>query len=293
LQDAEMLRLFRCTMTIRNDDGERAHRHRAVAFFELGSAAGGDPGTVQPLLSYSAIDMDRCVARGEAVLVRTDAGIPMRLSWTGGFLATTERLLQVSGCGQRPPDDGSRVEIDLDHVTAIVDDGLAKLAATQDMPYQRDVVIKSNDSILMTQPGSPLVEQRGPGELDELRQRLVFSGRGNFYPQPQVQVFRRIESTTDSESIQVDFFSGWTTAWEDEKFPQRTVRWARLPDPSRPVNELIPADYAISLQLNNPAYRSSSDQTNAGCDLDLLPLPPAIDMIALPPDVLIAPAFSP
>jgi len=267
LQDVKLLSLVRCTLTIRNEDGGRMSRHPDVAFFNLvaNATAGGDTVDTPDLL---AIDLRHCVVRGEAVLARTTAPVPLRLSWTDGLLLTTERLLHQTGAKQRPA-GGSFAKIDLDHVTAVVDGGLVHLETSLDAPFQRMVNVTSNYSIMVTRPDSPLVLQTGPGTVETLQGQFLFSGRGNFYH--AVEQFRVVRSTSEQQTPLRDDFAAWNKAWEDEKLPQRDVRWAQFPSDARPVSKLSAADFALSEHPSNPAYRSAVDRTNAGCDFEMLP----------------------
>jgi hypothetical protein len=288
LHDVELLSLIQSTMTIRNDVGRRAARHPHVAFFALGTAgrSGTDASVGDAPFNSSAIDLLECIARGEAVLVRTTADVPMRLSWSNGLLVTTERLLDVSGTTRRPA-EGSYVEIDLDHVTAVVDDGLVRLEAGEEAPYQRTVAVHCTNSILMTHPGAALVEQRGPGALEAVAEPFLFSGRLNFYPEAQ-HIFRLVESTTDLEARRVDGFSAWARSW-NEQLPHRDVRWVELPPADRPVNELTEADYAIIEKSSNFAYRPMGDRNNAGYGTNLPQLPAAVQLPPQPPGVFYTP----
>ncbi len=293
LQDVELFWLIRCSMTIRNDRGKRGARHSNVAFFRLGPAWTSDrappASALQP--GFSAIDMLDCEARGEAFLVQTHASVPMRLRWTNGLLITTERLLEVAGA-EHPPSEGRYITLELDHVTAIVDNGLVRMVATEQASCQRMVDVKCSNSIMVTHPFSPLVEHIGPGDLEAISEPFVFRGTGNFYPDGSVKVFRHLQSITDFEARRQDRFAAWEAMWPNEELPRRVVRWVELPSPERPVNELTATDYALSNHASNDAWEAAGKGNNAGHNAKM-PLLPAITDIVPQPDALFGPEPQP
>jgi hypothetical protein len=216
-----------------------------------------------------AVDLWHCVARGEAVFLRMNEVRPLRLTWSNGLLATTERLLTAGGSQTNLP-EGTHVEIDLDHVTAVMDAGLCRLTNDDSAPHQLTVAFRCNDSILMTGPVSPLVEQRGINPIEQLRGQLVYSGRGNFYQ--QTDVFWRIELVDETEEVVELDFADWNKQWEDEKLPKLFVKWRELPSIDLPMHRHTPVDYALTDHPSNPAVRSAADHSDAGFNAEQLPL---------------------
>jgi len=275
LESVKMLQMNHCVMTIRSAMTSRdADRDSSVAFFDVRRRLGYDTLTTGETTvgeTLLAIDLWHCVARGEAVFLQAAEVLPLRLSWTNGLLVTTEHLFVAGGSKSAPPMDGY-VTIDLHHLTAVMDAGACLLTSSEGEPYQLTVDLKCSDSILMTEPASALVRQRGSKSPEELREQFLFSGRGNFYQ--KTSVFWRVESTAEDGSVEQFDFMDWSKQWHNEKLPQRIVRWRQLPTPNRPVHLQTPRDYALSEHPTNPAFRSADDRSNAGFDADELPAVP-------------------
>ena len=285
LADVRLLRLARCTMTFRNDDGGRKAFHTDAAFFNIlpvPSSIVSSPESPETPDQRLVLELRDVVARGEAELVRVDQSRPMKLDWDNGLFITTERLL-VAGGTQVPPQHGSHVVVDMNHVTIVADAGLCLVASDQDAPHQLTVDIKCTNSILLTAPGSVLVEHRGPAELENLRSHLVFSGARNFFEGVEFdgagKVYWRIHATGGEGTVEEMDFSQWNQRWAgrtDNLWQEGQVQWRGLPAADRPVHRLTPGDYLLSDNPVNPARSAGSAETrrDAGFHLaGLLPLP--------------------
>ena len=77
------------------------------------------------------------------------------------------------------PPLGERVEIRLNHLTAIARGGLIRLLAASDAPYLLKTEVNCANSFLITHD-APLVEQRGPQRIAMLEQQFQWSGDRNF-----------------------------------------------------------------------------------------------------------------
>ena len=161
---AELLRFEKCSFTVRNPSVGRTAFHPGVAMFDI-KAPPGTPGMAMDPTSMDehvvTIDLQNCVARGEASLVRDNELQPLRLHWDNGLLATSERLLVAAG-GSTQPRQLGYIQIRLRHVTAIVQGGLALLTNSEDSPYQLLTEVNATDSILSSTAAAPLVEHAVP-----------------------------------------------------------------------------------------------------------------------------------
>ncbi|MFV1967104.1 MAG: hypothetical protein ACC628_16880 [Pirellulaceae bacterium] len=115
-------------MTIRNESYSPAAFFTVQGPRALGMANPGDEssGEITP-----KIQLESCVARGQATLVQAIEGLPFWLTWYQGFLATTEYLAEVSGRSELSK--GEAVRITLTHVTASMDAGLLRLEDSESL----------------------------------------------------------------------------------------------------------------------------------------------------------------
>ena len=139
------------------------------------------------------INLQHCLARGEAAFLRANDLQAVRLNWENGLLASSERMVTAAG-GPSQPRQLGHVQINLRHVTAMVHGGLALLTNSKDAPYQLLTEINSHDSIVVSSAMPPLVEQRGSNSLEEFRRGCngaattisstgsMFSGRSKTRP---------------------------------------------------------------------------------------------------------------
>jgi hypothetical protein len=277
---AELLELERCWLTVRNATGSGTAFHPNVAFFGVraGLQQDGmmmpDDKAVEPTLT---LRLRNCVARGEAVLVRVADARSVELAWDNGLLATTERLLAVSGTATTPRAAG-RVRLELRHLTAAVGRGLARIAATADAPYVPPCEIDCSNSLLVGGQDATLVEQQGLEPAQRMQQQFNWSGERNVYE--GFAVFWRIEDGSAMGPI-VRSFGEWRSLWRltgEAQSRLGPVSWQRPLPVQRPTHTHVPADYTPDpAAQENPVRQAASDGRDCGLDLELLPPPPRAD----------------
>jgi serine/threonine-protein kinase len=280
LRKAEMIRVERSTLTVRNAGYGQAALQPGVAIFDVKAAPGADAMMVMPLASPAegelqavAIELKDCIARGEAALLHSSQGQSLRLTWDNGLLATSERLLSVSGAaGARQT---AHVQLDLRRLTAVVRGGLCGVMANDQAPFQPSIDVRCADCILIG-GGGPLIEQRGMDRVDAQRARLHWSGTRVFYEGFE-SFWRLADLSTAASPTKVDF-SQWRTHWGEQNEVQPrldAVAWRGLPHPLAPLSTHSPIDYALATSGPNPAVGAASDGDDAGCRRSQLPDLPA------------------
>ncbi len=159
------------------------------------------------------------------------------------------------------PRRGEQVSIDLEHVTAVMDQGLAELSNDASAPYLMNVSMWVRNSILVGQRWSPLILQSGLATRATFLAQLEYFGDHNFYE--GTDVFWKVTPADESEQLQFDF-DLWRAHWTTDKRPRwQRVQWAGVLDTRRPVHQHRVADYLLSRQ-NNPAVESTEGRLDAG-----------------------------
>ena len=283
VEEAELLELSRCQLTIRNARNGRSAYAANVAFFEMTGLDRLQLMTVEtegarpPL----ALDLEDCIIRGEANLVRGSAAQPLRINWSNGLLATTGRLLTMQGA-TREPREGEHVQLELSHVTAVVDQGLFLATTEESHPFQLPLDVRATDCIFLTQPSEPFLAQEVVRTVDDPRELVEYDGRRNFYEGSEL--FWEIDAPSAQGDLQLDFL-GWQDEWgPSEKQPAwGAVRWHALPEDDLPLHRHTPLDYALS---DAPMIRGAEfdpRQSKAGFDArQLSSQPPAGEPSAEP-----------
>jgi len=271
----QTLKLERCTLSICNASDQL---HEEVAFFRTKPASDG--GSAKPESPPAAapetiIELRDCIARGEAVFLRTEDLQPVHLSWENGLLVTTERLLMVPGA-QEAARPGDALRLDLRHLTAVVRDGLCQMIDSKGAPHQLPVQIRCDDSILLGTPGKPLIEQDGLAGADAMRRRVTWIGDRNFFEGFDVfWMLDDFDMETPPEKMDFDAWRAhWRTPGENLK-SRAPLSWKKSPAANRPVHTHTPDDYLLDESAaGNPALGAASDLHDAGFLADKLPQPP-------------------
>ena len=276
-QHCELLDFENCTFTVRAPPPYYA----GVAFFDIKALPGSGTmgmGVGSMDTSVVTINLQNCIARGEATLLRDADLQSVRLTWTDGLLATSQRLLVTEGNSVQPPQE-PRADIVLRHVTVVAGSGLVLMTNSQEEPHQMVVDLRASDCILATNNSAPVVEQRGSAGIDEFLSRFQWSGDNDYFR--GFGTFWQIMNADGPLSAKQFNFDEWKNRWQFNSLGQfsgtQAVPWASGPSSNRPFHTHVPADYALSsfapLDVDS-ARAGAADKSDAGARLAYLPALP-------------------
>ena len=242
IRQAEQVRLEKCSLTIRNNSDQLGAYHPDVAFFRVKSGPRGQPhrrrGRRPPRrMTIALVD---CILRGEAVVLRAPDQWPIQFSWENGLLLTTEQLLAADG-GERTAASGESLQLDLQHLTAVVRGGLCRFNQGPSGPRLLSTQVTCANSILIGGPTAPLIEHAGVPASDAGRPGFAWNGDRNFYEGfTSFWTIRRAgDPTAAAEVMSFDAWQGgWGPRQENRPLVNR-VQWLRLPAAERPVHASI------------------------------------------------------
>ncbi|MBX9789780.1 MAG: protein kinase [Pirellulales bacterium] len=268
VRQAESVELENCSLTIGNATSRQRVLHAEVSFIEVVALAGQGATNSSPIEPLS-LKLTNCIARGEADFLHAEDLQPCSLVWNNGLLVTTQRLLVATG-GRATPAGPERLHLDLRHLTAVVRSGFCLLTNSTDGPRQLDAVIQCTNSILLVEDAAALIEQSGIDTVEAFRRRVRWESERNFYD--GFHIFWKIRGQSQLDAPQEMTLSAWRAFWQGQEKSWGRVLWRQLPDPSRPLHQHTPADYALDTRVaDNAAVRGATDGRNAGCEANLLP----------------------
>jgi len=258
-QSAQNIDLNDCILTIKDASGTGGPVHEQVSFFHVLPRRVADTMTMEEesvMAPQLSIGLTRTIARGEASLVWMPDESPLKLVWNQGLLVTTGRLIETGGTMVKPKWFG-RIEIDLDHVTAVARRGLHQMRRRGGAAHQLDVDVRSNRSILYTAAEAPLFEFAAVPELEDVK--LTFDGTDNCYPRPDVVFLRVTPAGPGAETLEFDLEN--RSRWSAERRPDLGVMWKSPANESLPAHEHTKANYV----------QADGAMNDAGFDPALLP----------------------
>ena len=276
----ELVRFERTSLTIQNAaDGGRAFQPNvvfiAIASNDGSANVGASAKTATAARAPVVIELQNCIARGEATFLRVAGGESARILWDNGLLATSERLLVAESSSTSPI--RSRVELDVRHLTAVVRGGLAWLDFRTNGMDGMLADLRLAGSIVHVGDAAAMIVQLDPATSLDLEGTLSWSGDRNFYE--GVETFWKRTPATEPDSGQQLALANWQSYWgkSRETLPYlNAVVWQKAPPVDLPICRQVPADYALSTtSAINPARDSASDGLDAGCLSYLLPALPA------------------
>lgn len=212
--EADQLELDHCVLTVRNPELEQT---REAAFIDIVS------GSADRDVSIVPVNLQDCILRGRATVVRMRQSVGLDLVWNNGLLITSKRLLLADG-SSRPTGDGGdgTIRVRLDNVTADVGAGLCLLRDSVDRPHQPPLELECAFCVIVAN-GASLIEHEGVG--DTRKYRLATMTDRNFYD--GIDVFWRV--TVDNIEQQSWDWTTWQKNVSKEGMPsfEETIKWSR------------------------------------------------------------------
>ena len=270
---ADLIRMELCTLRFRNASPQTSATAQGSAFVRLRAPALSATAPRTAAAPATAIELENCIAIGEAAFLQVQSSQGFRLTWNNGLLATSECLVSCDS-GPEPAAAGTIRQVKLDHVTADMRRGLCRITAAQPAMVPLDIVT-AND-IFVGRPGVPLIVQTGAASVENGQRGIKWRAQHNFYE--GWDVFWSIGSADPKAAPELMPFDLWKAYWEtrEERPTSNGVVWKKRPDPDRPAHDQSPADYRLSDEPGNPARTAASDGEAVGFRAALLPpLPPA------------------
>jgi len=190
------------------------------------------------------INLERCIARGEANLVSLTDETPLTIRWNQGLLVTPHHLLETGGSSNEPQ-YYDQIVIDLDNVTAYCREGLYHLRRGPGKAYQFHVYAYADQCIFVGDAGVPLFEMVGPTAPPE-QDELQSTGEGNrFSPADMPFLFVRPAAGGDPQIFKLG------RRWSSETRSQAGVPWLHPPRLDQPAHEAIKRDFLIDIDADD------------------------------------------
>lgn len=248
------MRLLNCSMTIRNP------MMNGAAFFQVQGAWVSAAADISAPASSATpkIVLDSCIARGQAVFVKAQEGMPFWLTWNEGFLATTESMVDAGGLSSAALDDV--VRITLTNVTAAMNAGLLKFELRDSSPKLPEIGLDFNNCVFVHPRDVPLADYRGITDPDRAATLFEITGKDNFYDFTEVR-WRMMGLRGESREFR---WEEQDEPWYREKRAERGLRWLAPPPIGKDVSYRTPAEFLLD----------PSELRLAGFDIELLPTLP-------------------
>jgi hypothetical protein len=255
----QSLDLTECVLTVADGNADNPPIHDHVAMIAVNRRRAGDMMTMadsQIAMGQQArINLDRCIARGEASLVGLTDETPLTIRWKQGLLVTPYHLLETGGSASEPQ-YYDQIVLDLDNVTAVCREGLYHLRRGPGKAFQFHLYAYANQCIFVGDAGVPLFEMVGlttPPEQDELQS----TGEGNrFSPADMPFLFVRPMEGSEPQIFKLG------RRWSTETRSQAGVPWLHPLRLDQPAHTALKRDFLTD---------TDADDGRPGFDPLLLP----------------------
>jgi eukaryotic-like serine/threonine-protein kinase len=258
----QTLELSDCVLTVKDVGTGGGPIHYEVAFFALQPRRIADAMKMMEddmrMIPAMGVNLNRCVARGDATFLMASEESPLKLVWTQGLLVTTQRFMETGGSPLKPSEFG-RLDIDLDHVTAIIPQGLYSMKRRMGNAYQLNADIRCRNSLLQTRAESPLFEFSDLSTIEDIK--LAFRGEGNLYGNEGI--FLRFHPTSKGDST-TDFAQTPKPRWSVEERSNVGIKWQ---------NAMVSENISVHRQQPKNFLLHIDSRNQAGFDPGVLPEP--------------------
>jgi serine/threonine protein kinase len=245
ISTGQSIDLTECVLTVADGGMNQPSIHDQVAMIAVERRRAGDMMTMadpQVAMGQQArINLDRCIARGEASLVSLTDETPLTIRWNQGLLVTSQHLLETGGSATEPQ-YYDQIVLDLDNVTAYCREGLYYLRRGPGKAYQFHVNAYADQCIFASNAGASLFEMVGPSSPPE-QDELQSTGEGNrFSPADMPFLFIRPAAGSEPQVFKLG------RRWSSETRSQAGVPWLHAPALDRPLHEARKADFLINAE---------------------------------------------
>ena len=294
LQDIERLRLENASLTVtRQAAANREHPLSGVAFFDflpsqIAPSNDNEDSSEQMPTPVPQLVLQDFLARGPATLIRTTEAIPFKLRWNNGLLLTNERLLETVGSETKPRWQDGVIDLELQHVTAAVGQGLCLMKGSERRPYAVEVMANCLNCIVITDAAAPLYLQRGFTREEGIVLRPKITGSSNYYQntdlvlkveprdlaaENQLFTFEYIQTNRNSKSIrpwydEMNYRPGTMLSWRQPQVPP-----LELPLPQQTMDHYVLNEEDSSFDMEPPGVIAAQLPTIPAPSVQPLPTP--------------------
>jgi serine/threonine-protein kinase len=286
LYQIQSLDLVDSVLTVKDAGGTLgAAKHEPVAMLALQPYRPAEmmkmTDDVMAMLPSINVRLTNCVARGEATFLTAMEERPLTVDWNQGLLVTPLRLLDTGGCNLMKPNSQDKFEIILEHVTAIVPQGLVRQNRALAMPSHLRFEVTCRDSVIQWDRDAALFEFEGLASESDIK--LRYSGFNNLYPLQTT--FLHLKSPGGALAMDPVPLEDVSNKWGDDSSNER-IRWDS--DPPRladvPAHRHEPRHYVLEAGTFSgegfeakllPQFEAGSGQPRSpdGTDADSLDRP--------------------
>jgi serine/threonine protein kinase len=244
INTGQSIDLTECVLTVADGEMNRPSIHDQVAMIAVERRRAGEMTMADPLVAMgqqARINLERCIARGEASFVSLTDETPLTIRWNQGLLVTSQHLLETGGSATEPQ-YYDQIVLDLDNVTAFCREGLYYLRRGPGKAYQFHVNSYADQCIFASDAGTALFDMIGPSTPPE-QDELQSTGEGNrFSPADMPFLFIRPFAGSEPQTFKLG------RRWSSETRSQAGIPWLHPPKLDRPLHEAQKADFLIDIE---------------------------------------------
>lgn len=210
------------------------------------------------------IELTECLVRGHGDLFHVRHTKPGRLSLRDTAIALDGTLLKVEGHSEKPAEQ-TRLELGLDHVTAVLGQSLIRLDSG-DLPRELPpVAVSASNNVLSLSGTSGLIATSGNTSYADFRKLFLWKGEKNFYD--RCKIFWSFASGSESLG-----FDEWKSngANSDVGASNEKLVWV---SGRTDLSQVTPETFTLDRQSDEPnaAVGAATDGNDAGADASKLP----------------------
>ncbi|VAX40211.1 hypothetical protein MNBD_PLANCTO02-1025, partial [hydrothermal vent metagenome] len=273
MRESDKLRLQGVQLSVQNPG------HRNVAIVELATSPGGELDSLESMTKSAngqppefLIKISESFIRGDCDLFVDRHVSAGRFDIEKSIIAIEGTLLKNLGDHLDMPQEGARLSLQLEHVTAVLGNSLIRMKNDVLRREMLPVNVTARNSIMATNTSNPLIFMSGSDTADDQRRLLRWQGEKNFYD--QYQSFWTIETKEEMTKTESRDFEGWLQIWtatqdSSDVSPQnKGLKWKKKSWLDQEMIDITPSLLALdSTTEETRTLHAATDGSDIGADI--------------------------
>ncbi len=273
MRESDKLRLQGVQLSVQNPG------HRNVAIVELATSLGGELDSLESMTKSTndqppefLIKISESFIRGDCDLFVDRHVSAGRFDIEKSIIAIEGTLLKNLGDHLDMPQEGARLSLQLEHVTAILGKSLIRMKNDILRREMLPVNVTARNSIMATNTSNPLIFMSGSDTADDQRRLLRWQGEKNFYD--QYQSFWTIETKEEMTKTESRDFEGWLQIWtatqdsSDVSAQNKGLKWKKKSWLDQEMIDITPSLLALdSTTEETRTLHAATDGSDIGVDI--------------------------
>ena len=272
--ESEKLRLQGVKISVQNPG------HRNVTLVELVTTPGGDIESLELMAKGANAQQSEFQIKVSESFIQGDCDLFVVKHVSSGRFEIEKSILAIEGTVLKNlgddldlPQEGAYLNLQLEHVTAIMGSSLVQSKSGTIRREMLPVHVTARNNIFATNTSNPLIFSSGRDSVEDQRRLVRWQGEKNFYD--QFHSFWNIESENEKTEVESHDFRDWKQLWSatlessEVSANNEGLKWKKENWLDQELIDITPAQLSLdSTTQEARILHVATDGTDIGADLN-------------------------